>query len=70
MAAMLSKETVLGNEQKHSKGPYLRLPSHASKCDAEEDDDSNRPNDPHVIDIIHHLSPIVLKIEKMTGSEI
>ncbi len=53
-----------------SRGTHLRLPSHASKCDAEEEDDSNRPYDPHIIDIVHHLSAIVLRRDKTIASEI
>ncbi len=53
-----------------SRGTHLCLPSHASKCDAEEEDDSNRPYDPHIIDIVHHLSAIVLRRDKTIASEI
>jgi len=61
----------LGNDGKQEQRTvYLCLPTHASECDAEQDADSNCTNDPHVVDITHHLRFIVLRIKKTIVDEI
>jgi len=43
------QEAVLGNDGKQEQRTvYLRLPTHASECDAEQDADSNCTNDLHI----------------------